>query len=575
MGLFDIFRRKKGIESTIGDLPLGMGEEGEEGEGGPHFFRTEIAQLRLAAQGAAVEIANSDPDPLMWPDARLVFDAERAQAFAHEGLRDRLSNKVAAGLREVVGELYELAAGIASTRVRLKTVDENLARVKRSFDEGYREVEADPIELGRYYRHRDGMTRMIKLAIAMLFVVSELLLTYYLFAEAFGIDDQAQLLLFSVGLLTLFIVVPHYAAHGLKEGITRHHTHLRQRYFELKQLPPVEVNRNHHMEEQDDRGFKWAAGLSAVVLVMLIVPLSLLRGEELSNGKSATMWAALYFLLQLSISAYFFLREWLDHGYPSNALHKVEQAKDALESEREGLLEELADGLAEFNSEGQQIIFWVREAPRWDSYIVASYYQSIHYLRHLVATARPDLAPFVSAAEKPFLGRRADESTEPSVLNSVANEMPSLDNTGLFDRTWWMEKAGDALATLPAVQSESGEIVIPASGNSLSWVLSNSPSQILAGFLEMLGVPFHYRAPHPAELREPLRLEASLPVTEPAVAEPSVAEPSVAEPATLVEPAIDFAADPIPTNGQRNGSKPKESNGEVIADVPLTPASSE
>ena len=77
MGLFDIFRSKKGIEGTIGDLPLGMGEEGEEGEGGPHFFRTELGQLRLVAQGAAVEIANSDPDPLMWPDARLVFDAER------------------------------------------------------------------------------------------------------------------------------------------------------------------------------------------------------------------------------------------------------------------------------------------------------------------------------------------------------------------------------------------------------------------------------------------------------------------------------------------------------------------
>lgn len=530
MGLFNFFRRKKGVVSGIGEMPLGMSEDGEEGEGGPHFFRTDIAQLRWAAQGAAVEVVNSDPDPMMWPGAQMVFDAERASAFGHEGLRDRLSNKVAMELREVVGELYSLAAGIATTRVELQTVDRSLAYVDRIWTTTLREVEDDPIELGRYFRHKNSMTRIMKAVIAMLFIISELMLTFKLFEHALGIDDQAQLMVFSLGLLTLFVAVPHFAAHGIKEGLTKHHTHLRQAYIEAKQPVPVGVNRSHHMEEQDDHGFRWIAGLTIVVLAMLIVPLSILRGRELNNGDGLLLWAALYFLLQLSISSYFFLREWLDHGNPSSTLYKIEQAREALQAERDGLLEDLTDQVAEFNEEGQQIAFWIREAPRWDSYIVTSFYQTLHHFRHVVSIGRPDLAPFVTNATKPYLGSRADAPSDPHNLDALANDMPSLDRDGLFGRTWWMDNAGAALAALPAVSIESGELAIPASDAPISWLLSNSPAQILAGFLEMVGVPFHYR--------QPASLEATI------NPDPSPSEEAV---------SIDFPVEPPPPHAA-NGS---------------------
>jgi hypothetical protein len=518
-----------------------MSSEGEEGEGGPHFFRTDIAQLRWAAEGSAVEIINSDPDPLMWPEARMVFDTERALAFGHEGLRDRLSNRVSAELREIIGDLYEHAAEIANTRLELERVDGELNVIRRTWTDNYGEVERDPIELGRYFRHKHTITRFVKTAIAVLFIVSELMLTFKLFEQALAIDNQILLMVFSLGLLTIFVAVPHYAAHGVKEGLTKHHAHLRQRFQEMKVPVPVMVNRNHHMEEQDDKGFRWISLASVVVLILLIVPLSLVRGKELSTEGETILWASLYFLLQLLISSYFFLREWLDHGYPSSTLFKIEQSKAQLEAERSSLLDDLSEQVAEFNTEGQRIAFWIREAPRWDSYIVASYYQTVHHFRHTVAVGRPDLAAFVNAATKPFLGARSAEHESEHHLSSVANDMPKLDSGGLFDREWWMDTASRALSSLPSVQVESGELVIPSADTEMSWILSSSPAQVLAGFLEMLGVPFHYRKP--SALPEH-------PVIDPSGA--SVVTPPAEDSATI---AVAEAASVAASNGDpRNGN---------------------
>ncbi|MCB0973112.1 MAG: hypothetical protein KDB86_00980 [Actinobacteria bacterium] len=486
------FSRSK---SSTADRPIGMGDEDgeyEAGEGGPSFFKQEMAEWRWAAQQEAVNTINQGVDPERWANGRMAFEFERALAHGHEGLRDRLANLVGKRLHDEAMQLFELAGDVAVARDELREVDRQLVEVTRDWRTKRAEVTDDELELSRYYRLNSPASVMIKMSIAVLFVISEFLISGLVFERIFEDLPPGLGYVLALGVTVALIVVPHYVALALKEGFTQYHVHEQEALQESGTSVPAPVKRAVHVEERDDKGFRITALLVGMGLLVLILPLSWLRTN---NDQSDTVnWGAFLFLLllQLVLSGYFFLREWLDHGHPSHSLHMLDQQKHRLEVTRRNVLESLGDAVAAFHEAAEDVVLTIQQSPRWDSHIVETYYETLHYHRHLIALGLPEFEEFITWARVPYLGSAATAAESGYPLDPVSEEHRSLEEDGPLGREWLLRtSAEDLKAKTDGVVN--GAVPVPAVG----WLITKSPEALLSAYLgRYFDLDMAYRRPH-------------------------------------------------------------------------------
>ena len=241
MGFFDFLKRRDDVGTKGGGVsgPIGMGADDaildEPGEGGPSLFMPDLAGFRWAAQQEAVNVGRVPLEPEQWEGGRMAFEYERQLAHDHEGVRDRVSDFVSAGARDVVVDLYEIAGRVAETSDDLRQADLSLAEVTHSWHRSYREVHEDEFELGRYFRLKSKPYQLSKWLIAAAIFGAELGISVALFDEVVTGDIPAMPVLFAMGLILILLVVPHYSAIGIKEGVVRYHeadsTHTRTPAF--------------------------------------------------------------------------------------------------------------------------------------------------------------------------------------------------------------------------------------------------------------------------------------------------------------------------------------------------------
>lgn len=587
--------------------PSPEGISGEPMFGGPSIYRSELAQFRWAAVAEAQNVARSNPDPEVWKDGQLAFELERSIAHDHEGLRDRLANYVGFQLFTAAQALYPLAAQVASGREVLRRLDNRLVRTIHDYNGLYEEVKRDPLELGRYYRLRSESAHRLRWALAGVFIAAEFIITGFVFDDMLPVDIPLLGFVVALGVMVMLVAIPHYAAQGIKEGITDYHSHERAALKTEGKKIPGWMNRLAHLEEQDDQGFRFVASVVGLILLLSIIPLSILRAAEIDRFTDVASFGVLFvffLLIQLGISGYFFLREWLDHGMASHNLEKLAKHREELELQREETLQQLSAVIANFYTTAEQLIFVVREAPRWDSYIVQCSQATMHHIRHVVVVEHPELGPFVTWARIPYHGRADSDELKESAypLDPLSYEHRSLDEDGLLGREWWMREAGRALATLPPSSRALEELLsdppkaqgqppadddaapdaVEADGEGhplgdpgaedVSWLLTKSPAMILREFL-------HRYFDLDAQYRRPATLDIELITTE-------VPEAPSAPGSTDVEPELDVdqgveatdvdAPEPIADGSASNGASladaPPDDDGlliDVAADAPL------
>lgn len=542
MGLLSRFRRRKPASAGGGagagpaveyDAPeFEQTDAAETGAGGSGYYEAEIAKYRWIAEAEATNLARADLDPLDWRGGEMAFDHERGIAHAHEALRDKLANRVADQVAENAGALYERAADVAAAREKLHRVDNALVRVTRDFKKLYEDLRHDPLELGRYYRLSSKSTQDTKKLIAFVFIVSEFIISGFVFERMIPSEIPFLGYFFALGLMLLLIIVPHYTAQGLKEGVTRYHKFDQRWAKDNRKKVHPDLARRVDYEEMDDKGFRLAAAVVGMVLVALILPMSVLRAHEIPTTISKTLLFVFFLLLQLGISGYFFLREWLDHGMASHNLFKLAEQKEALEYDRLFIYEgEYAYAVQEFHRQAEDLIFVLTQAPRWDSYIVQECMATIRLFRHHVMLGHNDLAPFLTWARVPYLGSR--ESVEAGradgyPIDPLSNEHVVLDERNTMGREWWMRTAGEALAKLPRPRPRSDADGVGADGappvgrastteeDDVSWFISRSPWVLLDEFLgRYFDRDAHYVRPRELDVEEDLPSDEELTRNEP------------------------------------------------------------
>ena len=497
MGFFDFLNRKKNRGTKGGgiDNPIGLGVEGEPpgepGEGGPSMFVSDLAAMRWVAQQEAVNLGQMPMEPEMWDGGRMKFDFERSLAHDHEGLRDRLADYVGGHAREVLRSLFGLAGEVAVSYDRLRSADHELAEVLDSWHKSYRDVHEDEIELGRYFRLKSVPYQLGKWAVAIALFLAETAISIALFDEIIKTDNAAMPYLFSLGLILILMVIPHYAAIGIKEGVIRFHRAQIKAYEAAGKTVPSKIQRKARTEEVDDYGIKIIAAVVGLTLVLLFIPLSSLRAKELGSGQDPTFWFWFFFLLQLGISGYFFLREWMDHGTASANLKHHDHSKRLQIELRNKAYEKHASAVSNFMARSEDLLFLYRQAPRWDSYIVESYDAVLHNFRHAVALQHSDLAVFITHATKPYLGTNPDlqiagEGTELDPVSREHQELLAENNS--FSRGWWLKQvdlaAIDSVSNHGADQNEGSQEADGDDSFHEKSSIFQSPERLLADFLE-------------------------------------------------------------------------------------------
>lgn len=518
MTLLDLFRRRGSRGSTTSDRDF-VNIEGlpdEPGEGGPSIFVRELAAQRWAAQQEALNVGNLPLEPAQWPGGRMAFAHERQQAHDHEALRDRLSDFVSAEVRDCTEELYELTADVAAERDRLRVADRDLAVVQDSWNRAYREVHEDELELGRYFRHKSITYRGTKWILAGLLFFAEFAVSIALFNEVVEQDIPAMPVLFALGLIMILIVIPHYAAIAIKDGVLRYHQAELDAYRDGE--APAQVRKKARIEEVEDTGAKFAAGIVGMLLVALVLPLSSLRATELGGEDEQRFWFWFFLLLQGTISGYFFLREWLDHGTAAANLKHHDESRKTAETARQKAMEAYTESVSAFMTSAQQLLFLYRQAPRWDSYITQSYLTTIHHFRHLVTLENPELDVFIANATVPSLQSRRgviDETVSAAdrELDPVAREHPALDSPGIHGRQWWLDQVTHALGTVSdADDAGMAHSELPAPHHAFE-----NPQRLLAELLDhYYGLEYPYRRPPIHDViervdRDPFPASASAP----------------------------------------------------------------
>lgn len=483
MGFFDRFRKRQVMD---GADALGMGLADSDlppGEGGPSLWARDMAELRWTAMQQAQEASARGTDPERWlPDGRLAENYERAVAHAHEGLRARAGSFVLERVRESVEELYDIAGYIAPVRDSLRRTDADLAELEAQRREVYAEVDGFEPERSRYRRLQSATGKYIKWLVVVLIVASEVLISGRVFDNRLEFDYSGMGYLFALGVITIFIVIPHYAAQGFKEGITQHHRHDLDAAQRDGGVASPELERSVHKELWEDRGFRIITIAVGLLLLGLTIPLSMLRAE---GGFEGVLGVAFFVLVQLAISGYFFMREWSDHGSASHTLLRLDERRERLLDVRATIVADLSQAMSDFFKATEGLATVLRQAPRWDAHIVQTHQETLRYGRHLVAKECKEDEQFIYWARTPYLGPAPGLDAAGYPLDPISNEHLTLEESGPFGRDWWLRQS--------VLRMSDGS-------EPRDWYLAPNPEQLLRDFLRMVAdVPVDYDADAPVE----------------------------------------------------------------------------
>ena len=392
----------------------------------------------------ALNVAQSDPDPSLWPAAELGFNHELGWKHDHEHLRMRLSDLVAAEPSAVAVDLHAQAAEVAVARDQLETADSHLEEKRREHRRLHTLVSSNDHDLGRFNRMKNRKTKWVKYTIATILVLTEAALT------------------------------------GEVSAV---------------------LQRNVHVEGQEDRGFRVLAVVLLGALLLAIVPLSFLRAEHAGDG--AWEFVLLYFCVQVGISGYFFRREWNDLSNVTESLRTVEEVLDETEQRRGEAYDAYVVALGDYLATGEEALRLAKQAPSYDRQIVTSFEGLLEHFRAQISIARPELAPFLFHAPRPKLDETvATSDAEPHERSSEAEEallLSSLDELigedarrrpGPAEPSSWKDELAPSVAegAPPFDRSPDG-----------GWVTSKAPLQLLAYVLDLCGgYPLRYTPPVPA-----------------------------------------------------------------------------
>ena len=547
MGFFDRFRRSKASGSDVPGARVGVeGNPAPPGEGGPSYFAGELSTVQWVTQGQAVNAARAGLDPHLWPGFAMEFSHESASLHEHEQIRARLGAQVKAAVRDVTGQLWRGAGQIATELETLHAVDQELVTATKNWRRNYSKLEHNPTEVGRYQRYSNTNNRIAKLMIGAALIITEWAMTGTALTSIIPGNLGFEGYLVAIGITALFVFVPHYAAIGIKEGLTRYHqwdleeaTAQPRRGVSnpaasvadqgpLKEdpsgpgttdptkrtVPPgAEKVRLNETEKAEDRVYLWVAALVGLLLLALVIPLSVVRADDVivesasGEGASLWLWFSLFLFLQLAVSGYFFLREWHDYGTLAHNLHYLSEKREELVNHRLQVWSNLATANAEFLATAEYLHFNIRAAIDWDREIVAHYNATVDHGRTAMQVERPDLHPFLTLARLP-LYVHANQIVEDTPGQSSTWRDPAFEEERPFGRRWWLETANEALSAVdlrvpidgdkPASdpndgsarggdgeQGEASESPGRADPVDGSWLLTSTPPQLLEYFMDL------------------------------------------------------------------------------------------
>ncbi len=207
-------------------------------------------------------------------------------------------------------------------------------------------------------------------------------------------------------------------------------------------------------------------------------------------------WFSVFLFIQLAVSGYFFLREWLDHGAPSANLHRVERHLKESKKEREKAFLDYSDSLNEYFQVSSPVFKTMFDAVRLDAAIVENFYATLHFGRQLQCNQSPEYAAFITGARIPYLGGLDEvEDERGAIYDPVTSSNRPLESATLRSREWWLGKIDTAARHTD--QSSSGvgvagdEVVRPPSG----MLIDSAAREWLYGYLdEQFGLG-RYQAP--------------------------------------------------------------------------------
>jgi hypothetical protein len=500
MGFLDRFRK-----SHVDGRPETPEEDASDaGEGGLSFYASRLNDLRWISTGETVNIAKAGIDPISWPGHQMELPLESAMLHDHEQIREQLSSRVRAAVRDIASELWAAAASIAAGRDLLLSADEELVRVTNDWKRNYETLKSDPDELGRYYRARHPGYRQSKIAIAAGLVITEWAMTGYAVDSALrGLADIPLIgYLIAVGITLLFVVVPHSIGVQIREGRSHFHQwkldYVREQSRvgrNLDDFPSIhELQRLDETEREQDRGFVLVAAIEGLFLLMLLIPLSFARAADADGSK--WIWVPVFLALQLAVSGYFFMREYHDHGTLSHNLWHLSERRDQLVAERHSVLAGVAAEMSRFLGLAEHMVFTIQQAPHWDSEIVEAFLATAYYGRHAMMVEHPELAPFIQWAKLPLYHADEVERDGQPVLHNVIWRHPWLSDDGPFGRRWWMDVANQALGDLAEDGSSGARPAAEQREAESSWLVTSSPLKLLEAFLaRFFGQPLEYRRP--------------------------------------------------------------------------------
>ena len=412
---------------------------GQPGYGGLHPFTSELESILWASEQEAIAYARSNPDPDLWPGGQMLIPLERALAHRHESTRDRLADWINGQLSQNIDAMFDSAAAVVQARVALETQDRRTAVIRKHLADSNQQLADDPLELGRFYRRSDPAVQWLKRLLVFVLILTEFAITGLVFEAAIDSPLPNIGYVLALGVLVILITIPHYAANGLKEGLTRYHG-FTQQWLEdrgqFDEVTPDMLRRKHH-EEQDDRGFRIAACVTGLALIMMILPLSVLRSEEFDGG---WLWSIFLFSLQFGLSGYFFLREWSDHGGLSSDHDKLVRAEAGASELEDEARQQYSQALGNYRRQAESYLSIAREAPRWDSYIVSCYWSTIHYVRHIIAQHSPELAPALAIARAPQPSNTDPIDGNTYALDPIDAEHGVLKSSDFLGRAWLFDQ---------------------------------------------------------------------------------------------------------------------------------------
>lgn len=469
-------------------------------------MQTQLSRLRWIATAEAVNIVRSQPDPADWPDGEMVFELERSTAHEHEALRDDLAQRVSRRVAVVAARIYDRAAAIARRRSKLHDIDTELVRKTHDWREVYMLIKHDDQELARYQRSRSSKSQSLKWGVAIVLIAAEFMLTQAAFAGLFSVEWFRFVVV--IGTMVMLIVVPHYVALGIKDGQVHHYASLEKAYRERGLEPPSRIGHMARREGSEDRVFIWAGVGMMVLITALAVALGLIRTYEVSGSYgSLGLWAVFYVSLQLAISGYFFFREYQDYGNLAGNLKLLSERREKLIAKRQRILAGLADDMAAFEEDAEELLEVYESFPRWDSYVVDEYLATVHWIRHVVSTQLSEIAPLVSLARIPYLGA-ADEVDPDDRVDPIWNEHRALADDSLRGRDWRIERIGDQWAV--AFGQEAGVVSTHADAQDFSWMIRRNPGEMLKEFLDRyFDIEVDYDSPEELEIGEITTEEAN------------------------------------------------------------------